>query len=73
MTIIIDVRPTPRRRSGLKMKLSEQPPATMAARMPRTAASRMWIRGPYWLKYQATMAPRATSSPWAKLDRPVVP
>ena len=73
VTIIIEVSPMPLRRSGRKIPRSATPPASAAAAMPRMAAPMRWIFGPFWLKYQATMAPRATSSPWAKLDRPVVP
>ncbi len=47
---------------------SARKPASAAAAMPKTAASRMCIPT-LWFIHHVTMAPRVTSSPWAKLDK----
>ena len=71
-TIIIDVRLTPLRRRGCQTARSARKPAAAAANMPIGAATRM-CKPTLWFIHQATIAPSVTSSPWAKLDRPVVP
>ena len=67
--------PVRRRRSGRNRPRSSDPPSRAArARVGRTAQSRC-SPGPTAeaLKYQATTAPKVTTSPWAKLTRPVTP
>ena len=74
-TTISATFPVRRRRRGRKRPRSRPAPISPARARAGTMANSRGRPGPAAeaLKYQATTAPKVTSSPWAKLTRPVTP
>jgi hypothetical protein len=71
-TTIMATSPIPWRRSGRQRPRSSSAPAAKPMAMASTVAGMSW-RPARTFRYQATTAPKVTSSPWAKLVSPVVP